>query len=58
VRLIIKKAATPGKGRAKKLTAVAKKKIPSTIPKWSDRSELKKAGRVVELGIYWSMTSN
>lgn len=33
------------------------KNIPSTIPKGSNRNKLKKAGRIVELDVYRSMTS-
>ena len=43
-----KKAAIPGRGRAKKVKVVLLKSIPSSIPKGSQRDKLKKAGRIMD----------
>ena len=53
-----KKAATPGKGRAKKLMVVLLESIPLTVPKGASREKLKKAGRIVELHFFRSMTAS
>lgn len=52
-----KKAATLGKGRAKKLKVVVLKEIPSSIPKGSQRDSLKRKGRIMDLSFHRCMTS-
>ena len=44
-----KKAATPGKGKAKKLKVVLLKDIPPSIPKGSQRNKLRNDGRIEEV---------
>ena len=50
------KAATPGKGKAKKLKVVLLKDIPPSIPKGSQRNKLRNDGRIEEVAFHRSMT--
>ena len=50
-----KRAATRGKGKAKKLKVVLLEDVPSSIPKGSQRNKLKNGGRIEEIGFHRQM---